>query len=870
MNDATPMMQQYRRLKEHHRDAVLFFRLGDFYEMFEEDAREVSSLLNLTLTSRQGVPMCGIPYHAAQSYISRLLKAGKKIAVCEQITLPEKGKGLADRQVIEIITPGTVVEEDYLERNAHNYLAALGRYKDTVSLACIDLSTATFFSQGFPFDKREDILNREMSRLDPSEILVQETLLESDPVVARSLSERKNLMVNRYPDWAFDLELSYERLKKQLGVSNLKGFGFDYPDPALFSCGILLEYVGETSKTLLPHIKSLARYDDRDYLLLDEATQKNLEIVRNLHDGGRSYTLLEALDFTKTSMGGRKIQDWILHPLRDKKKIEERLDRVTRLYRNQILLSNLRDRIGKVLDLERLSAKLALDKATAKDLLSLQSSIHAIAAIRELFSGWDEGWFQGGESENKFSRALSVADLVERGIAENPSTLLSEGNLIKDGYNKELDELKALREDSNQVLNTYIEEERRASGISNLKVRYNKIIGYYLEVTKSNLPLVPSHFLRKQSLVGGERYTTERLIAIETEIQNASERSLDLEKELFLSIREEVKRSISLFLAFADTIGEIDCIQSFAYAATRRGYFRPEITEGEGLLINGGRHPVVEAHLPAGEFVPNSIRLGYEGTSFALITGPNMAGKSTYLRQVALIVVMAQAGSYVPAQEASICVADKVFCRVGAQDNLARGESTFLVEMNETAHILRSATDKSLIIMDEVGRGTGTNDGLSIAQAVSEFIMEAGIKTLFATHYHELTHMKNPRLINLSMEVQEREGEIIFLKRIKSSAARNSYGIHVAKIAGLPEGVVSRAREILASIEAGGKKQATQEITASKPLKPQEQLFPETELIIRELSSLDVNRLTPLEALNRLSRLKEQAMRCAEEKDTRT
>lgn len=865
MNEPTPMMQQYRRLKENHRDAVLFFRLGDFYEMFEEDAREVSALLNLTLTARQGVPMCGIPYHAAQSYIARLLKAGKKIAICEQITLPEKGKGLADRQVIEIITPGTVVEEDYLDRNSHNYLVALGRYKEFLSLSCIDLSTATFFAEAFSYEQRKDILRRELSRLDPAEILVQETLLEEDPVIAESLSERKRLMVNRYPDWSFDVNLSYERLKKQLGVSNLKGFGFDYPDPALFSCGILLEYVGETSRSLLPHIKSIERYNETEYLLLDEATQKNLEIVRNLQDGGKSYTLLEVLDFTKTSMGGRKIQDWLLHPLRNKEKIESRLDKVTALYKNQMLLSNLREKIAKVLDLERLSAKLALDKAHAKDLLALKASLFAIAEIRDLMTGWEGGWFQGKSDEENFAKALKASDLIERGIAPNPSVVISEGNLIKEGYNKELDELKAMQEDGNQVLMDYLEEEKRASGIASLKVRYNRIIGYYLEVTKSNLSLVPRHFIRKQSLVGGERYTTERLIEIESAIHNASERSLELEKELFFAIREEVKAVIPVFLSFADTIGEIDCIQSFAYAATRRGYFRPRITEGGGMIITGGRHPVVEAHLPAGEFIPNSIRLGTDETTFALITGPNMAGKSTYLRQTALIIVMAQAGSFVPAQEASLCVMDKVFCRVGAQDNLARGESTFLVEMNETAHILRSATPASLIIMDEVGRGTGTNDGLAIAQAVLEFIIESRIKTLFATHYHELTRIESPRLMNLSLEVLEREDEIIFLKRIKEGAAENSYGIHVAKIAGLPEQVIVRAREILASIEGMGKKFPAQK----RPFPAvQEKLFSEAECIVQQVLSLDVNRMTPIEALNTLSKLKEQSSRIIEKTES--
>ncbi len=874
----TPMMRQYKRIKQKHRDAILFFRLGDFYEMFERDAKEASALLGLTLTSRNSVPMCGIPYHAAHPYVARLLKAGKKIAICEQITLPEGGKGIADRDVVEIITPGTVVDEDYLDEKSNNYLVAIARTRNEISFSFLDLSTGEFAVTAFDWAQRADRLSKELGRLRPREIIVQESLVDEDAAVARIIKERSDTLVNRYPDWSFDAKASAETLKRQFGTSNLRGFGIDDDSPAILSAGLVLEYVADTSKSLLPHIRSIRSYSDGDFLGLDDSTQRNLEIVSNLHDGTKHYTLIEALDFTQTAMGARKLKSWLLRPLKEVEAIRRRHDQVELFYRSQVLLSGLRELLASVLDLERLSARVALDRAHAKDLVAVRGSLERFFAIDERMAGVESTVPRISEEKRKHIGEL--ATLLERAIDDDPSILLTEGRLIKAGYHAELDDIRATRDNSKEILEAYLAEEREKTGITSLKIRYNRIIGYFFEVTKANLSSVPGHFIRRQSLVGSERFTTDRLIELETSLNNATDRIVELERELFLEVRRRVKEQLDELLEVADHLGTLDCIQSFAWAATVHGYTRPEINASARVHIEGGRHPVVESTIPAGEFVPNDCELDADSLSFALITGPNMAGKSTYLRQVALIVLMAQAGSFVPAAEAEIGIVDRIFCRVGAQDNLARGESTFLVEMNETSNILRSATKESLIIMDEVGRGTGTNDGLSIAWAVSEHLLETvSAKTLFATHYHELTDIEHAKLKNLSMEVLEKQDEIVFLKRVKEGPSENSYGIHVARLAGLPEQVVRRAREILAALVGGGPSQrvvpgarsegagarggAADEPAAYPPAgrdsdSRQGGLFSPTELICDEILNLDLENTTPLDALNRIQEWKRQ------------
>jgi len=853
MSKSTPMMEQYNRIKLKHKDAILFFRLGDFYEMFQQDAKEVSSLLGLTLTQRNGVPMCGIPFHASQGYIARLLKAGKKIAICEQLHVPPAGKGLADRDVVEVITPGTVTDEELLDRGMNNYLAAMAEVQKGIALSYVDLSTGEFIATFISPQKRIDSLRAELARLELKEIILPESLLHSDPDLQRLILSNRQMVINALPDWSFNQANSYDRLCRHFGTLGLKGFGFSEKDPEVLVAGIVIEYLEENAKNLLPHIRSLKRYSQQEYLLLDEATLRNLELVQNLQDGGERYTLKAVLDHTKTAMGKRLLRKWILQPLLQKGAILDRQSLVDQLYHEQTLLQTLRSILGDILDLERLTARVALDKAHPKDLAGIRSSLKRALELIEKIPFPPE---RVGFTPECVLSLQNLIQVLDRGLVENPPIQLTEGDLIKPGYNPELDRYRDLRRNSQSVLEEYLESERKASGIQNLRVRYNKIIGYFLEVTKSNLSNVPPHFIRRQSLVGGERYTTERLMELESQIEQAEEKSLALEKELFLNLREQVKGELPNLQSLASAVARIDGIQSLAYAATLYGYTKPEILDSKDLRILDGRHPVVEQYLPPGEFVPNSLTLEGEGKFFALITGPNMAGKSTFLRQTALIMIMAQMGSFVPAEEARIGLVDRIFCRVGAQDNLARGESTFLVEMNETSFILRTATDRSLIIMDEVGRGTGTKDGLAIAWAVMEYLLEViRAKTLFATHYHELTALDHPRMKNLSMAIREEGGDIVFLKKVQDDPSSNSYGIHVASLAGLPSTILDRAKGILSHLSS------KPENTSSSPTPPTPTVVPSSHSILlstleRELRTFPIDTSTPLDALNFIARWK--------------
>ncbi|HCM28372.1 MAG TPA: DNA mismatch repair protein MutS [Treponema sp.] len=846
------MLEQYRRIKKEHRDDVLFFRLGDFYEMFAEDAIEVSSLLNLTLTSRNGLPMCGVPWHASRSYIARLLRAGKKVAVCEQVSEPGAGKGIVDRRVVEVITPGTTVDEDYLDGSSANHLAVVALVADRISFAYMDPSTGDFRATSFPAGQAAERLRRELERTQPRELIAQESLLEENPAVAAAIADRPSLVLDRWPDWLFDAARGAERLESQFAVANLKGFGLDRSSAEVVSAGVLLRYLDDTARSLLPHVRGLVVYGDDDFVGIDESSQRNLELVRNLRDGEARFTLLETLDETRCSMGLRLLKRWIVHPLRDPERIRLRLDAVEALYRSQARLSSLREVLSKTGDLQRLCSRVGMDRAHAKDLVSIRTSLAAFERTEAIA---DELALPGTAPADAAERLRELRDLLERGIDDDPSILLTEGNLIRPGFDAELDALRRLKDDGRSLLEAYLQEERAATGIGNLKIRYNRMIGYFFEVTKANLSAVPARFVRRQGVVGGERFTTDRLAQLESDLNGASERVTELEKTLFIEMRDRAKNLIVDLLLAAGRIAELDATQSLARAATVRGWTKPIVNDGLRLRIAEGRHPVVEAHLPRGEFVPNDAELDAEGVPFVLLTGPNMAGKSTYLRQTALIVLMAQIGSFVPAHEAEIGVVDRVFCRVGASDNLARGESTFLVEMNETANILRSATRRSLVIMDEVGRGTGTSDGLSIAWAVSEELLDnIGCRTLFATHYHELSAIDHPRMVNMSMEVLEREGEIVFARKLRGGAATESYGLHVARLAGLPESVVERARVLARQIKRSEREMASGEDgdsadRAAEDRKAAGRDVARGELLLAELESLDLERTTPLGAL---------------------
>lgn len=859
----TPMMIQYRGIKEKYKNEVVFFRLGDFYEMFDEDAVEVSRLLNLTLTHRASRPMCGIPYHAAKIYIARLLRLGKKIVICEQVgEIPKGGKGITERKVVEIITPGTAVEAEYLEGNRANYLAALSITKAKAGFAFIDVTTSSFRATSWPASKMAENFGKELNRAAPRELLLPASL-KNNEAIKSVISAYGSISVSYYPDWDFSAELSYKKLTAQFKTANLKAYGLEEDSPEIVPAGFLLDYLEKTTNTVLPHISSIRVYSDSEYLIMDDSSRRNLEVISNMREGGTQFTLLECVDFTKTAMGGRLLRNWLLFPLTNLRQIEDRQTKVASFVENRNLLEKLKTDLGSILDVERLAGRIAMERAHAKDLQALRASLGSWSRIKEYLGQYD---FSFISDEN----SVTICTLIEKAILEDPATSLTEGGIIKAGWSEELDHWRGLHDNFNQILSEYEAEEREKTGISTLRVKYTNAAGYFIEVSKGKLGAVPAHFIMRRALVNGDRYTTERLQQLEAELNESSTKILELERDLFVEIRSSLTKYIPYLLQVADEIANTDAAASFAQAAIEHNWVRPEIEESTHFEIKDGRHPVVENHLPTGEFVPNDALLSAEDEtlpSFALITGPNMAGKSTYLRQNALIALLAQTGSFVPASRARLGIVDRIFCRVGASDNLAKGESTFLVEMTETANILHAATKKSLVIMDEVGRGTSTEDGLAIARAVSEYLLDTiGCKTFFATHYHELSRMEHPSLKMLCMDVLEKNGSVVFLRKVKEGVTGNSYGIHVAKLAGIPQAVIDRANVILSHIQAlandnpvilddvPAKSSESEKTLAAAPVNPG--LFSDEEIIISEILSVDTDNLTPLNALQIIVRWK--------------
>lgn len=859
----TPMMIQYRGIKEKYKNEVVFFRLGDFYEMFDEDAVEVSRLLNLTLTHRASRPMCGIPYHAAKIYIARLLRLGKKIVICEQVgEIPKGGKGITERKVVEIITPGTAVEAEYLEGNRANYLAALSITKAKAGFAFIDVTTSSFRATSWPASKMAENFGKELNRAAPRELLLPASL-KNNEAIKSVISAYGSISVSYYPDWDFSAELSYKKLTAQFKTANLKAYGLEEDSPEIVPAGFLLDYLEKTTNTVLPHISSIRVYSDSEYLIMDDSSRRNLEVISNMREGGTQFTLLECVDFTKTAMGGRLLRNWLLFPLTNLRQIEDRQTKVASFVENRNLLEKLKTDLGSILDVERLAGRIAMERAHAKDLQALRASLGSWSRIKEYLGQYD---FSFISDEN----SVTICTLIEKAILEDPATSLTEGGIIKAGWSEELDHWRGLHDNFNQILSEYEAEEREKTGISTLRVKYTNAAGYFIEVSKGKLGAVPVHFIMRRALVNGDRYTTERLQQLEAELNESSTKILELERDLFVEIRSSLAKYIPYLLQVADEIANTDAAASFAQAAIEHNWVRPEIEESTHFEIKDGRHPVVENHLPTGEFVPNDALLSAEDESipsFALITGPNMAGKSTYLRQNALIALLAQTGSFVPASRARLGIVDRIFCRVGASDNLAKGESTFLVEMTETANILHAATKKSLVIMDEVGRGTSTEDGLAIARAVSEYLLDTiGCKTFFATHYHELSRMEHPSLKMLCMDVLEKNGSVVFLRKVKEGVTGNSYGIHVAKLAGIPQAVIDRANVILSHIQAlandnpvilddvPAKSSESEKTLAAAPVNPG--LFSDEEIIISEILSVDTDNLTPLNALQIIVRWK--------------
>jgi len=849
MQDHTPVIRQYLRIKGEHQDCILFFRMGDFYEMFFDDAKVASKILEIALTSREKggkerIPLCGVPCHAAAPYITKLIDKGYKVAICEQVGDARASQGLVEREVTQVITPGMVVEEANLQEKENNFLMSLYRGEGGYGLVFLDLSTGEF--KGCRIAEA-DILVGEVVKNRPREALIPEGLQGEEGLLADLTREFPALLVNAMPDTSFQTETdvgAIERLVKDLIPSSI---GAETRCAAIAA----IRYCQETQQADVGHIKPLSLYRIEDYLILDETTQRNLELFTSQGGRGKKGTVLDIVDETITAMGGRRIRGWLSYPLVDCREIERRLEAVAQLKEAPLVRADLRELMEEVYDLERLNARVIMGKANPRDLVALKATLKAIPAVKKGLEDITAPLLQ--EIRVGLDELVEVAVWIDDAIVASPPITVTEGGIIKDGYNQELDELRGISRAGKGWIARLEVQERQRTGISSLKVRYNQVFGYYIEITNPNLDLVPEDYLRKQTLTNAERFITPQLKEYEDKVLGAEERIKALEHVLFRQLRERVAGENRRIQATAAAVGSLDALLALAEVADNYRYNRPRVTEGDEIVILEGRHPVVERMGHLEPFVPNDARLDGRDNQLIIITGPNMAGKSTYIRQVALICLMAQMGGF---------LVDRIFTRVGASDNLARGESTFMVEMRETADILKEATPRSLVILDEIGRGTSTFDGLSIAWAVAEYLHDKkGPKTLFATHYHELTElaMTKPRVKNYNVAISEWNGEIIFLRRIVEGGTSRSYGIQVARLAGLPEEVVARAREVLANLEKGELDEKGLPRLASGKEGGREQGADQLNLfgqrgnrIYRELEKVDPNRLTPLEAVQLL------------------
>jgi DNA mismatch repair protein MutS len=861
------MIEQYLRIKSQYPDTILFYRMGDFYEMFFEDAQVASRELEITLTSRnkadeESVPLCGVPHHAADTYIAKLIQRGYKVAVCEQTEDPKQAKGLVDREVVRVITPGTVVEGDYLEEKSNNYLMAVSHNGIGFGLVLLDLSTGDF--RGCEVGNMESVVT-EAVRNDPREIIISQELQE----IPEFDSLRQSIgraFINILPQTYFDPR-DTRRSLEEYGHILGEGTG-EKPDSeeVLVAVGAVLRYVSENQRSTLAHVKGLSHFHVRDYMVVDEITKRNLELTQSLIEGKAQGSLLGLLDDSVTAMGARMLRQWLLYPLLDLKEIEQRLDAVEELIEKKMDSLDLREALKEVYDLERLNTRIAMGRANGRDLIALKMSIIRLPSVRKTLQEFQSSLLK--EIRASLDDLQDVGQVVEESIREDAPLTVREGGIIKDGYNKELDELRRVIREGKTWIARLEKDEKDRTAINSLKVRYNQVFGYYIEITKTHLDRVPEDYIRKQTLTNAERFITPRLKEYESQVLGAEEKINRLEYGLFEEIRKRVSGENRRIQNTASGLAQLDVLVSLARVAERSGYRRPSVHDGTSIVIHGGRHAVVERLRPSEVFVPNDVVCDSHENQLLIITGPNMAGKSTFLRQVALIVLMAQIGSFVPVESASVGVVDRIFTRVGASDNLVQGQSTFMVEMMETARILSEATPKSLIILDEIGRGTSTFDGLSIAWAVAEYIHDApdlGAKTLFATHYHELTELAltKPRVRNFSFAVREWNDEIIFLRKIVPGGTSRSYGIQVARLAGLPKDVILRAKEILGNLEKaeltkGGLPRLALE--KGKDIAPgQLGLFSnEDEWIRTELRQMAVDTMSPIEAMNKLYELKKR------------
>jgi DNA mismatch repair protein MutS len=882
----TPLMRQYYKIKARHPNAVLLFRMGDFYETFDEDAKRVSRLLGITLTTRNNgksddVPLAGFPHHALDSHLPKLIRAGLRVAICEQLEDAKYAKKVVKRDVVEVVTPGVSFHDQLLNPKRANYLAAIcwgtaRQTKGQAGVAFIDASTGEFSVTELPTDRVDEVLQT----IAPAEVLVDKQ--QRDYVQALDVQD---YVLTPQEDWVFGYDFAYETLLRHFQTHSLKGFGVEDLHLGLIAAGAALYYLGETQKGKLPHIQRIQRYQSDAYMALDPQTKRNLELVSSMQHGGQEGTLVQILDETLTAMGGRMLRKWLVRPLRTLTTIEKRLDAVEALHASPRLRDSLREELGEVGDLERLAAKVATGRAAPRDMIHLKLTLKQIPKIRAVLK--DNDCDTLCSLSERLTLCADVVDRIDRALVDEPPAKISEGGLFRDGYHDELDELRSVAASGKDWVANMQQLEAERTDIPSLKVGFNKVFGYYIEITNTHKDKVPEDYIRKQTLVNSERYITPELKEYEEKILTAEEKIASLELQLFDELRMAVGEHVTDMQLNASLLAMLDCFASLAYVAERHDYVRPEVHEGTELVIEDGRHPVVEQTLPAGEpFIPNSVHLDPEEEQILVITGPNMAGKSVVLRQTGLTVLLAQVGAFVPAEQARIGLADRIFTRVGASDNVAAGESTFLVEMNEAANILNNATPQSLILLDEVGRGTSTFDGLSIAWSLIEYLHETprvAARTLFATHYHELNDLASryPRVRNYRIQVQEHDGKVIFLRKLIPGGADHSYGIEVARMAGLPEPVIQRARSILRQLESqhlvvehasedapsGGDgiaaKSAQAAVSQLDDADFQMSLFqggapdPVAEELKAALEGIDPNRMTPIEALMKLAELKQ-------------
>ena len=865
----SPMMQEYCKTKEQYKDCILFYRLGDFYEMFFDDALLVTKELEITLTGKdcgleERAPMCGVPYHAAETYINRLIERGHKVAICEQVEDPKKAKGLVKREVVRIVTPGTTLDAAALDETKNNYLMSIVSMEEHFGCAIADITTGDCFLTEVPNSQK---LVDEINKFSPAEIICNDSFFMSG-VDTDDLKERLGICIFSLDAWYFDDDTCRKELREHFHVTNLEGLGISDYDSGIIAAGALFLYLKETQKTALSQMTTIRPYTAERYMLIDSSSRRNLELVETLREKQKRGSLLWVLDKTKTAMGARTLRSYVEQPLIDRDEIEQRLEALDELNKNGMLRDEIREYLGPVYDLERLMTRISLRSANPRDMIAFKTSLSYLPYIRQLLQIYPDGLL--ADIYEKMDELQDIYDLLERSINDDPPILIREGGIFKDGYLDGIDTLKSAKTDGKTWLAELEEREKQKTGIKNLRIKFNKVFGYYFEVTNSYKDLVPEYFIRKQTLANSERYTTEELDNLAGSILGSEDKLYALEYETYVALRDKIAGEILRVQNTARQIALLDCLCSLSYVASANQFVRPEINEDGVIDIKEGRHPVVEKMMNNGMFISNDTYLNNFESRISIITGPNMAGKSTYMRQTALIVLMAQIGSFVPAASANIGICDRIFTRVGASDDLASGQSTFMVEMSEVANILRNATKNSLLILDEIGRGTSTYDGLSIAWAVVEYISNSellGAKTLFATHYHELTELegKLSSVNNYCIAVKEDGDDIVFLRKIVKGGADRSYGIQVAKLAGVPDIVINRANEICNQLIDTDITTKLKDIKITndfhKSASDTQMSFlanPEESAILEEIKNVDLSNMTPMKALLYLNELQER------------